>query len=199
MLNEYSSRHNPGAGRVPGVGRVPGAASDAPVGAFVRRWLACAAVLLLLPATGVSAQDVGLPIGQVPDAVQVDDLDGNTIDLASIVGVKPALIEFWATWCPLCAALEPQFAAAKKEHGDALEVIIVAVGVNQSPRSIRRHVEKHAPPGILLFDARGRAARAFMAPSTSYVVALDAAGRVVYTGVGEDQDIAAAARKALGR
>src|SRR5690606_2418794 len=116
----------------------------------------------------------------------------------SIVGTKPVLIEFWATWCPLCEALEPRIAAAKQEHGDALEVFIVAVGVNQTPRSIRRHVEKHTLPGRLLFDARGRAARAFRAPSTSYVVALDAAGRVVYTGVGEDQDIAAAARKAVG-
>jgi hypothetical protein len=37
-----------------------------------------------------------------------------------------------------------------------------------------------------------------MAPTTSYVVALDARGRVVYTGVGEDQDIAGAARRAVG-
>jgi thiol-disulfide isomerase/thioredoxin len=165
---------------------------------FPRQLLVAACLLLLLPAARAAAQDVGLPIGQVPDAVQLDDLDGNTVDLASIVGVKPVLIEFWATWCPLCAALEPRILAAKKTYGDALDVIIVAVGVNQSPRSIRRHVEKHAPPGVLLFDARGRAARAFMAPSTSYVVALDADGRVVYTGVGEHQDIAAAARKAMG-
>ncbi|MGH7466004.1 MAG: TlpA family protein disulfide reductase, partial [Longimicrobiales bacterium] len=133
------------------------------------------------------------------DAVQLDYLVGNTFELATYVGRKPVLIEFWATWCPLCAALEPRIEAAKQQHGDALEVIIIAVGVNQTPRSIRRHLEKHALPGTLLFDARGRAARAYKAPSTSYVVALDAQGRVVYTGVGDDQDIAGAARKAVGQ
>jgi thiol-disulfide isomerase/thioredoxin len=163
--------------------------------------LALAAVLWgalsMWTAAGAAAQDVGLPLGTIPDAVQLEDLDGNTVDLATIVGRKPVLIEFWATWCPLCEALEPRIEAARRTHGDALEVLIIAVGVNQNPRSIRRHMEKHAPPGRMLFDARGRAARAYMAPSTSYVVALNARGQVVYTGVGDDQDIARAAASAV--
>ena len=167
-----------------------------------RRWFYrafFAALTAIAAAAPLRAQDVGLPLGEVPAGVQLENLDGDAFDFASVVGKKPVLIEFWATWCPLCAALEPRIEAAKRKHGDALEVIIVAVGVNQTPRSIRRHVEKHAPPGRLLFDARGRAARAYRAPSTSYVVALDAQGRVVYTGVGEDQDIAAAADRAVAR
>jgi thiol-disulfide isomerase/thioredoxin len=157
------------------------------------------AALLLTTASAVAAQDVGLPLGTVPDPVQLEDLDGNSFDFASVVGTKPVMVVFWATWCPLCAALEPRLQAAGQEHGDALDLIIVAVGINQTPRSIRRHIEKHTPPGRLLFDARGRAARAFRAPTTSYIVALDAGGRVVYTGVGDGQDIAAAARTAIGR
>jgi thiol-disulfide isomerase/thioredoxin len=152
----------------------------------------------LVLAGAAAGQDVGLPLGQVPEAVQVEDLEGNAVSLGEYVGRKPLLIEFWATWCPLCAALEPRIEAARRRHGDALEILIVAVGVNQTPRSIRRHIARHAPPGRVLFDARGRATRAFMAPTTSYVVALDAQGRVVYTGVGEDQDIAGAAAKAVG-
>jgi ribosomal protein S5 len=34
-------------------------------------------------------------------------------------------------------------------------------------------------------------------PATSYVVVLDRKGKVVYTGVGGDQDLEAAIRKAL--
>jgi thiol-disulfide isomerase/thioredoxin len=166
------------------------------------RALAHGAGLLALAAALVvgapaSAQDVGLGIGTVPDAVQVQDLDGNAVSLAEYVGRKPVLIQFWATWCPLCSELEPKLEAARRQHGDALEVLVIAVGVNQTPRSIRRHIERHAPPGRMLFDARGAASRAFRAPTTSYVVALDAAGRVVYTGVGGDQDIAAAAARAV--
>jgi thiol-disulfide isomerase/thioredoxin len=154
-----------------------------------------AALLWSAPA---AAQDVGLELGSVPDAVQLADLDGNAVDLAEYVGRRPVLVQFWATWCPLCEALEPGFRAAKRQHGDAIDIVIIAVGVNQTQRSIRRHLERHELPGRVLFDARGRATRAFRAPTTSYVVALDRNGRVVYTGVGADQDIAAAAARAVG-
>ena len=161
-------------------------------------------VLSILIALGVAmrpaaAQDVGLPIGAVPDAVQLEDLEGRAVDLSQYIGRKPLLIEFWATWCPVCEELEPALKAAKQRHGNALEVLVVAVGVNQTPRSIRRHLQDHTLPGPVLFDARGRAARAFQAPSTSYIVALDARGRVVYTGVGAEQDIGRAAALAVGR
>jgi peroxiredoxin len=147
-----------------------------------------------LPAAG---QDVGLELGTVPEAVQVEDLAGTAVSLADYIGRKPVLIQFWATWCPLCTALEPGLRAAQRQHGDALEVLVIAVGVNQNPRTIRRHIDSHSLPGRVLFDRRGQATRAFKAPTTSYVVALDARGRVVYTGVGADQDIAAAAARAV--
>lgn len=156
------------------------------------------ATLLAAPSKS-TAQDVGLPLGSVPEPVVVEDLEGEPVDLAQILGTKPVLVEFWATWCPLCEALEPQLEAAKRRHGDAVEILVMAVGVNQSPRRVRRHLEDHPAPGRVLYDARGAATRAFRAPSTSYVVVLDRGGRVVYTGVGEDQDIEAALQRALAR
>jgi thiol-disulfide isomerase/thioredoxin len=163
------------------------------------RWLVTCAAASIFGASPATAQDVGLPLGATPETVQVEDLEGATISLDEYVGRKPVLIQFWATWCPLCAALDPKLRAVKRQHGDALEIVVIAVGVNQTPRSIRRHMERHPLPGRVLFDSRGRATRAFRAPSTSYIVALDARGRVVYTGVGADQDIGLAAAKALGR
>lgn len=156
---------------------------------------ACAAYSAL--AVPAAAQDVGLAIGSVPDAVAVEDLDGNAVNLGQWIGKKPVLIEFWATWCPICEELEPQIQAVRERFGDRIEVLVIGVGVNQNPRSIRRHLEGHPPPGTVLFDSRGRAARAFQAPSTSYIVVLDAAGRAVYTGVGEDQDLVGAVGKVL--
>ena len=156
--------------------------------------LLSATLLVAAPAAG---QQVGLPLGAVPDAVEVEDLEGNTVDLAALIGKKPVLVEFWATWCPLCEALEPRLEAARARFGDRVEFVIMAVGVNQTPRRIRRHLEEHPAPGRVLFDGRGRASRAFAAPTTSYIVVLDGKGRVVYTGVGEDQDIEAAVGRAL--
>jgi thiol-disulfide isomerase/thioredoxin len=147
------------------------------------------------------AQDeeaIGIALGATPPPVQIEDLNGRPVDLAQVVGKTPVLLEFWATWCPLCAALFPKLEAAATRHAGQVDVVVIAVAVNQTKASIARHLERHPMPfARVLWDTDGRATRAFQAPSTSYVVALDARGRVVYTGLGEDQDIEAAVKRAV--
>ncbi|MGH7520205.1 MAG: TlpA family protein disulfide reductase [Gemmatimonadales bacterium] len=146
----------------------------------------------------MSAQDViGIPVGETPPAVTIESLDGDTVSLARWVGKKPVIIEFWATWCPICEELLPRMEAAQKKYGDRAEFVVVAVAVNQSKNSVRRHLNRHPMPFTVLWDGNGAAVRAFQAPSTSYIAVLDAKGKVVYTGVGEDQDIEAGLETAV--
>jgi len=152
---------------------------------------------ILLLAGNVQAQDVGIAIGSLPPPVTIEDLDGQPVDLSQYVGKRPVLLEFWAEWCPLCKALEPRLRAAQEAYAGKVEVIRVAVAVNESRSSIKRYLEKQELPGLILWDTSGRAVRAYQAPSTSYVVTLDATGRVAYTGVGSDQDLNAAMERAL--
>src|SRR2546422_2142711 len=167
------------------------------VRAFAVRGALCAGLLLLGPAL-IRAQDViGIPVGETPPAVTLENLNGDSVALSQWIGKKPVIVEFWATWCPSCAALLPKMEAAQKKFGDRAEFLVVAVAVNQSKNSVRRHLESHPMPFTFLWDGNGSAVRAFQAPSTSYVAVLDAKGRVVYTGVGADQDIEAVIDKAV--
>jgi thiol-disulfide isomerase/thioredoxin len=151
------------------------------------------ALAVLLVSGRLPAQDqIGIAVGSMPAAVAVEDLDGGAVDLAQWIGKKPVVLQFWATWCPVCEALHPKVQAARAAHGDAVAFVVVAVGVNQSQRSVRRYLEKHPDMGTVVWDGKGGAVRAFEAPGTSYVVALDRSGKVVYTGFGADQDIAGA-------
>ena len=158
-------------------------------------------VTAVAPLRAVSAQDqIGLPIGATPEAVEIEDLDGNAVDLGQYIGGgRPAVLEFWATWCSNCKELESQMLAAFKEYREEVEFVVIAVAVNQSLRRVRRYFEEHEMPGRVLWDSKGGAVRAFMAPATSYVAVLDATGTVVYTGVGPEQDIDTAVREAIGR
>lgn len=164
----------------------------------MRAGLLALVVAAALPAAARAQDDVGLPLGSTIPAAQVQDLDGREVDLAQLVGKKPVLVEFWATWCPICAALLPRMEAAYQRFGAQVDFLVVGVGVNESRASMQRHLERHPMPFRFFFDANGAAVRAFQAPSTSYVVTLNAQGRVVYTGVGSDQDLEAALRRALG-
>ena len=155
-----------------------------------------AGLLLLAPAMLRGQEIIGIPVGESPPAVTIENLNGDSVALSQWIGKKPVIIEFWATWCPICAELLPRMEAAKRKFGDRAEFLVVAVAVNQSKNTVRRHLEKHPMPFTFLWDGNGAAVRAFQAPSTSYVAVLDAKGRVVYTGVGADQDIDAAIERA---
>jgi peroxiredoxin len=142
------------------------------------------------PRAALAQEDeVGIAVGARPPAVTVADLDGKPVDLGTIIGRKPVLLEFWAIWCPLCAALLPKMEAARARFGDRVEFVVIAVAVGQTPAAVKRHQARHPMPFRLLWDSDGRAVRAFRAPATSFVVVLDASGAVAYTGFGEDQDI----------
>jgi len=158
-------------------------------------------LLAVLAAAGpalLGAQDIGLALGTKAPGVVVDDLDGKPVDLGRYVGKQPMLLEFWATWCPLCRALEPALKSAHERYGRSVQFVAIGVGVNETPASIRRHLAEHPLPFLVLFDASGAAVRAYQAPTTSYIVVLDKTGKVTYTGAGAEQDIASVLKAVTG-
>lgn len=146
----------------------------------------------------LAAQDIGLELGTLAPAAKVETLDGEAVDLAKYVGKTPVVMEFWATWCGNCHELEPSLKALHAKYGDRVAFVGVAVSVNQTPGRVKAYVEKNKLPWDQVYDRRGDASGAYDAPATSYVVILDARGRVVYTGLGGKQDLEPAIRKALG-
>jgi thiol-disulfide isomerase/thioredoxin len=166
---------------------------------WLTRGIRLAAALLALTGASAGAQDLGLEIGTQGPHAALETLDGKPANLSEWVGKKPVLMEFWATWCGNCAQLEPNMKAMFAKYGERVAFLGVGVSVNQTPARIKAYVERHQLPWIQLYDRRGEASGAYDAPATSYVVVLDASGKVVYTGLGGRQDLEGAIRKALGQ
>ena len=144
----------------------------------------------------VGAQDAGLAIGSTAPSAMLHTLDGKAVDLAQIAK-GPSVIEFWATWCENCDHLLPAMKKAQAMYGTRVKFVAVAVSVNQSVKRVQLHAAKHGVPGDQLYDTKGDATDKWDVPATSYVVVLNKNGKVVYTGVGGDQNIEAAIKKAL--
>lgn len=162
---------------------------------MIRR-LALALAAAVVPAMA-HAQDLGITVGSMAPAAKLQTLDGKDANLAAYIGKTPVVMEFWAIWCPNCKELEPTLVAASKKYAKQVKFVSVAVSVNESPDKVKAFVAKHGLPGDQFFDAKGDATGAYDVPATSYVVVLNRAGKVVYTGLGGKQDLEAAIKKAL--
>jgi thiol-disulfide isomerase/thioredoxin len=169
------------------------------IGRSAARWTAALAAVVAFAAAprALHAQDLGIELGSIAPSAKVHTLDGKESDLAQYVGKTPVVMEFWATWCENCKELEPALLAAAKKYGTQVKFVGVAVSVNQTPARVKAFVAKHGIPGDQYFDTRGNATGAYDVPATSYVVVLNKAGKVVYTGLGGKQDLEAAIKKAL--
>ncbi len=162
--------------------------------------LSLATALTLTPCLAAAQTDqepAGISVGAKAPGAAVETLNGKAVNLSRFIGRKPVVMEFWATWCPLCRKLEPKMQALRKEYGARVNFVSVGVPQNQTPERQQAHATKEAIGGEFVFDRNSTAIAAYKVPHTSYVVIVDAAGTVVYTGVGAEQDLAAAIRKAF--
>ena len=146
----------------------------------------------------LEAQESGISVGAKAPAVTINDLDGKPVDLGKYIGKKPVFLEFWATWCELCEELLPRVNAAQAAYGSKVEFFGVNVTVNQTPARVRRYLEQHKPGFRTLYDDEGTSTRAYQVPATSYVVIVDRAGKIAYTGSGGTQDFDPVLRRITG-
>lgn len=150
-------------------------------------------------AIDASAQDKGLKIGDKAPNATLQSLDGKPVELSQFIGKGPVVIEFWATWCPLCRRMEPTFKALDAKYGKELTMLFLVVPTNQSAERAKEYVERTGHPGTFLFDADGSAYKAFAAYHTSYILVLDRSGKVLYSADGGEQRIEDAVRQAVGK
>ena len=155
------------------------------------------AALVIASVAPIARAQEGIMVGAEAPSAAVEMLDGMKTDLSHYYGEKPVVLEFWATWCPLCKKLEPQLEAARKKYAGKVTFVGVGVSANQSPGAQRDFVMKGHMSGEYVFDRDDAAQKAFAAPHTSYIVVINKDRKVVYTGVGPEQDIDAAVRKAM--
>jgi len=118
--------------------------------------------------------------GRAP-ALPTRVLVGPRVDLASLRG-RPAIIHFWASWCPPCVKEAPQIAQLAGElHGRA-----TLVGVDWSDNSgdAARFVRRHHWTFPVLVDASGEVGNAYGLTGLPTTFLLDRQGRIIRRLIG---------------
>ncbi len=125
--------------------------------------------------------------------------EGSVLSLADHKG-QILVVNFWATWCGPCRALEPQFDRVAAGFQQNHEVLFLAADCDEDETLVPPYVKDLKPRTTLVF-ADGLD-RLFAINSFPTVVIVDRAGKIVYRaeGYGEDtfeQTLAAAVNHAL--
>jgi thiol-disulfide isomerase/thioredoxin len=103
------------------------------------------------PPAGVTPAKPGDPM----PAIKLPDLDGSVVDLATLAGGRPLLVNVWASWCGPCIQEMPEldrFAAVQGDHG--VQVVGLALDTREGVRDFLQRVPVRYP---LLLETPGPA------------------------------------------
>ncbi|WP_277208634.1 TlpA family protein disulfide reductase [Isoptericola croceus] len=106
-------------------------------------------------------------------------LDGGTFEGATLAG-SPAVLWFWAPWCPTCIMQIPTVTGLAETYGG--DVAVVGVGGLDDAEAISDMAEKNIPHVTHLVDDAGEVWQHFGMTQQSTFVVLDADGEIVAEG-----------------
>lgn len=109
-------------------------------------------------------------------------LDGSELEPSNLAG-RPAVLWFWAPWCPTCRAQVPNLSALGERYDG--QVSVVGVGGQDDGAAIR-DVAEQIPHVTHVIDERGEVWRHFQVTEQSSYTVISAAGEVISEGFLDD-------------
>ncbi len=151
-----------------------------------------AALVLLLAGCGTqeapsheSGSDV-IGTGKVADLDFTGTaLDGSMFEGSSLEG-KPAVVWFWAPWCPTCRAQSSNVSALAEKYDG--EVAVVGVGGFDSAEAIE-DLAGQIPHVTQLIDDRGEVWQHFRVTAQSTYTVIDDDGEIISEGYLDDTEL----------
>ncbi|GBE13087.1 sporulation thiol-disulfide oxidoreductase A precursor [bacterium BMS3Bbin14] len=139
------------------------------------------ALILVLP-TASFAQRVG---SKLKPFAATKTMAGNTINMQEMIGTKPIMLVFWASWCPNCLHEVPRINQLKKIYGKkGMEFIGINVGRNDSETRAALFIKKTGMTYPVVFDRDLKIIRQYMIIAVPTVIVADRKGIIVYRGHG---------------
>ncbi len=123
--------------------------------------------------------------GHPPPDFTVLDAQGNEVKLSDLIG-KPIVLNFWASWCPLCKEEMPEFDSVYKGMGDGVIFMMVDL-VDGRRETMELGAEYVANQGFsfpVYYDTQGEAGTVYGISSIPTTIFIDTDGYVVTGAMG---------------
>jgi peroxiredoxin len=130
----------------------------------------------------VNAQS--LKLTKAPD-FELDDISGNTYELADFLGEGPVLITFWATWCKPCMEDLPHYSEIyEKYKNQKMQMIAISEDSERSVAKVLPYVRANEYNFTVLLDPENEAARDYYVQVVPHTYLLNNKGEIVFSHSG---------------
>jgi cytochrome c biogenesis protein CcmG, thiol:disulfide interchange protein DsbE len=137
---------------------------------FLQLYLVVIAALVLANAPRAYGDS---ELGQPAPALIIEELNGNTFDLAAQRG-KVTIVNFWATWCPPCRTEMPALDAFyRRYHSQGLDMIGLNADRPHDRSEVVKVMQSYSYPAAMLNDAKSDGFNDPSALPVTYVVDAD--------------------------
>lgn len=115
----------------------------------------------------------------------LENIDGDYVELNSLLGKGPILIAFWATWCKPCIEELQHFQKIYNEfEKDGLQILAISTDSEKSVAKVKPFIKTKKYSFPVLLDTNSEVARDYYATAMPFTVILDKSGKVVYSHLG---------------
>lgn len=125
-------------------------------------------------------------IGKPLKPYVLNNVAGEPVEFAKLLGKKPIYLKFWATWCTTCLAQMPHFEKLAKQYQNDIEVIAVNTGINDDIEDVQAYLAQH-PLSMPVVRDDGSMANDLQLTVTPQHVLIDHTGRIVWLGHQDDE------------
>jgi thiol-disulfide isomerase/thioredoxin len=141
------------------------------------------------------SKDVGEARNEPAPKFNVTAIDGSKVTLDSLSG-KVVLVDFWATWCPVCLR-DSDYIQTMVDEFDPKKFVLLEVDAHEDEAKWKNYVEDHRLEGLETRDADGAVADAFHVGGYPTYVVLDGEGVMRLRAVGIEGDLKGEVRKLI--
>ena len=116
---------------------------------------------------------------------KLESVSGTKLDLATLRGKGPVLLDFWATWCKPCLAAIPELEAIHKEYTPrGLTLIGVSTDGPRNFSKVRPFVARQGITYPIALDEDGDMQQKYQVRAMPMTVLIDTSGAIVHVSQG---------------
>ena len=124
------------------------------------------------------------------------NLNKEPVTLSSFREKRPALLFFWATWCPFCRQQIPELVRLRDQYSrEALEIL--AIDIQETGEEVAPYAEKMGMNYTVLLDATGAVSGSYGIVGVPTLILVDKEGKRIHTDHALTRELLGAIKKSV--